>query len=835
MLSLFVILYRSIESLRILLVNYNTVTLVASGKEVFALVYRPIPTSTSTIIQSPERSDLEDTFNQPPERNDLEDTINKYPERNGLKTMNDEEVLTNISNIMDHSKKTYLEMVSSPPSTDDDDVSLSKLKPEIQQEVLVSNRHELDLIEKKNLHLSKISFGVSIIVKFSEMAGDTDSEMKPIPTDLINIDNYRQLVQTYLNLHAYNTALFWADKIVALTSGNPRDIYWLAQCMFLLKQFHRAAHLLRSQNLDKVSYRIFFKQLLLFFKLQSYVLCNYLTVRCLLEANELTEALKVINSMDMELFLQSNCNLSCSTSVDAGMFDETPKYQVQSSVLLLKGKVLEAMDNRGLASDCYKQALQCDVYCFEAFDALIQHHMLSATEEQDLLKSLPISHQCTTEEGQILYSLYKSKLKKYNTVVALVPHDDRFIFNNTPILHKISVNILETPTESKNVPEKETNTVERKEKIFNEPDSSIQARLENSLDLAVSQAELYYYNCDYVQCGKLTESILKKDPYHTSCLPIHISCQVELKQSNKLFTLAHNLVDLYPNLAISWFAVGCYYYIIGKRDSARRFLAKSTSLDRLFGPAWLAFGHSFAVESEHDQAMAAYFKASQLMKGCHLPLLYIGLECGLTNNVRLAEKFFQQAQIIAPEDPFVMHEMGVIAFHNSEYKGAEKHFQDALARIKPTKDAVIPERWEPLLNNLGHTCRKLEKYEEALEYHHQALVLNPQSASTYSAIGYVFALMNFTELAVHWFHKALGLRRDDTFSTTMLNYVIEQLSIEQPPYPDAPNYIPSYKFTAVTVEETAANESDITSEQQVSASDMSIEIDISEGTTYVKE
>ncbi len=33
------------------------------------------------------------------------------------------------------------------------------------------------------------------------------------------------------------------------------------------------------------------------------------------------------------------------------------------------------------------------------------------------------------------------------------------------------------------------------------------------------------------------------------------------------------------------------------------------------GAAWLAYGHSFAADNEHDQAMAAYFKASQLMKG----------------------------------------------------------------------------------------------------------------------------------------------------------------------------------------------------------------------------
>jgi anaphase-promoting complex subunit 6 len=54
-------------------------------------------------------------------------------------------------------------------------------------------------------------------------------------------------------------------------------------------------------------------------------------------------------------------------------------------------------------------------------------------------------------------------------------------------------------------------------------------------------------------------------------------------------------------------------------------MSKATQLDRLFGPAWLTYGHSFAIENEHDQAMAAYFKASQLMQGCHLPLLYIGL------------------------------------------------------------------------------------------------------------------------------------------------------------------------------------------------------------------
>lgn len=66
------------------------------------------------------------------------------------------------------------------------------------------------------------------------------------------------------------------------------------------------------------------------------------------------------------------------------------------------------------------------------------------------------------------------------------------------------------------------------------------------------------------------------------------------------------------------FSTNCYSDVSlcpGKQDPARRYLSKATLVDNMFGAAWLAYGHSFAADNEHDQAMAAYFKASQLMKG----------------------------------------------------------------------------------------------------------------------------------------------------------------------------------------------------------------------------
>ncbi|XP_064413680.1 cell division cycle protein 16 homolog isoform X2 [Latimeria chalumnae] len=524
----------------------------------------------------------------------------------------------------------------------------------------------------------------------------------------MNLERLRKRVRQYIQQQQYQSALFWADKVASLSHEDPQDIYWQAQCLYLTAQYHRAAHALRSRKLDKL-----------------YSACQYLAARCHYAAKEYQQALDIL---DMEEPISKKL-FEKSTKEENGLKEADNDWgisqsSIKSSICLLRGKIYDAMDNRALAAYSYKEALKLDVYCFEAFDLLTLHHMLTAQEEKELLDSLPFSKQCTEDEN-LLRFLFENKLKKYNK-----------------------------PSETE-IPE------------------SIDGLQEN-LDVVVSLAERHYYNCDFKMCYKLTSVVMGKDPFHANCLPVHIGTLVELNKANELFYLSHKLVDLYPNSPVSWFAVGCYYLMVGhKNEHARRYLSKATTLERTYGPAWIAYGHSFAVESEHDQAMAAYFTAAQLMKGCHLPMLYIGLEYGLTNNSKLAERFFSQALSIAPEDPFVMHEVGVVAFQNGDWKMAEKWFLDALEKIKAIGNEVTVDKWEPLLNNLGHVCRKLKKYEEALEYHRQALVLIPQNASTYSAIGYVHSLMGNFESAIDYFHTALGLRRDDTFSVTMLGHCIE--------------------------------------------------------------
>ena len=88
-----------------------------------------------------------------------------------------------------------------------------------------------------------------------------------------------------------------------------------------------------------------------------------------------------------------------------------------------------------------------------------------------------------------------------------------------------------------------------------------------------------------------------------------------MKMKSELFLLSHQLVDKNPSNAISWYSVGTFCLLSGKNHEARRYFSKASTMDPLLGAAWIGFGHSFALESEHDQAISAYSAASRILYG----------------------------------------------------------------------------------------------------------------------------------------------------------------------------------------------------------------------------
>lgn len=125
---------------------------------------------------------------------------------------------------------------------------------------------------------------------------------------------------------------------------------------------------------------------------------------------------------------------------------------------------------------------------------------------------------------------------------------------------------------------------------------------------------------------------------------------------------------------------------------------------------------------------------------------------------------------------------------NCSFESAEKLFSatlDMVTAVAAQHREPIPATWEPLLNNLAHCLRKNKRYSESLELHKRALVLKPQTASTFTAIGFVQTLLGQLENAIDSFHKSLALCHDEIFTLTILQYVTDDLKEELDAYTPA--------------------------------------------------
>lgn len=126
-------------------------------------------------------------------------------------------------------------------------------------------------------------------------------------------------------------------------------------------------------------------------------------------------------------------------------------------------------------------------------------------------------------------------------------------------------------------------------------------------------------------------------------LQVHISILAEIGDKTSLFKIAHRLIGTvkinFENLLrshfdvtldtnyedwLGWYCAGIYYLVIKNNGKAASLLEKALTKRPSSGLAYLALGHAFSYDREHDQAFNAFLMAERLMKGSALPQLYIG-------------------------------------------------------------------------------------------------------------------------------------------------------------------------------------------------------------------
>lgn len=538
-----------------------------------------------------------------------------------------------------------------------------------------------------------------------------------------SVAQLRLVVRDALEKHLFESAQFFADKLVTLSAGESMlDLFLLATSLYHTSQYKRAVHILNSRGAHLKSLD-----------------CRYLAARCLVcvsrHGRAAPRALTQKSSVRRAQFasrLYDECIDVLKEEPDDVEAHGVPlegaasaAVHTRAAVCVLRAKLYEILENRARAQRWYRAALLADVRCVEALEALVSRHYLTAAEEASLLQSLVFGPDCAW-----LRVFYEARLKKHSDAMQ---HVEQQLEALAPTID-----------------------------------------LRASADIAVARAEDAFTHFDFARAIELTTAVLSADPYHHTCLPIHIACLGELGRKHDLFYLAHELADGYPDSPLAWFAVACYYTTVEDLDQARRYFSKATALDGNFGAAWLGFGHSFAVQGEHDQAMAAYRTAARLFKGSHLPQLCIGMEYVQTAQLPLAEQFVSGAMNLCATDPLVWNELGVICYLHTYYDRAAEAFTRAL-ELAGAGARSVGAPMESTLFNLGHALRKLHRYDEAIAQYSRALALSPRNPSTYTALGFTYHLMGELDVAIEYYHKSLGLKPEDAFADEMLKRALAEV------------------------------------------------------------
>ena len=504
-----------------------------------------------------------------------------------------------------------------------------------------------------------------------------------------------------------------------------------------------------------------------------------------------------------------------------------------SRIFCAKGKLYDRLGNPGRSVSWLRRAVEIDVCCVEAMEYLIDRHLMSIDEEKTFLSSLDASFDgCGKSiEWCWLRDMYfarwnglgsessisredldvKTKTSVYGSdglsqfsFVAESMMTPKFSFdvagaNPSPLA------ISETPMTGSKAhvakPEKKSKSNAfglSNDGIYDIDEAFGRLQLDHNLGKSAEVMSMAAHRAYALNCLPLASHYCMEaqriDPLCPNHQFLHVAALLGLKKKEDLFRVAHQLVEINPKAPVSWYAVGCYYQLIGNFELAQRNFGRSTRLDPRCVESWIAFGCSFAATDESDQALAAFRAAQRLHNGGHHAILYMGMEYLRTNHLSLASHFLNASKRLNPNDPLCYNELGLCAYRQNDYNGAVSFFSQALKLVvkldlqadnymndfrgkvhrnpsqikadfgiysqKPplscrrrryfhgnynnmtTLECVhhcSDSFWEPTIFNLGQCYRKARRFEEAKVCFEKSIVLSPVSLT----LSYYYVLLFF--------------------------------------------------------------------------------------------
>ena len=287
--------------------------------------------------------------------------------------------------------------------------------------------------------------------------------------------------------------------------------------------------------------------------------------------------------------MSNQLNQASASSSGATSGPVTKEINPMSGIYNTIGQCYDQLDNRPRAVKALVAALTIDSACTEAAEYLVTHGLLSVPERRALIADkLDLSNGRAWLEGYYRFSLLGESI---NT--AANGRGDR--------CHSPERGVTSVP----------------KCQIMWEPSSA---------EWMARNAEHLYDRMLPEEAYRFARQAYTSDPFDSRGLLVYIACLLELKMKTELFYLAHELSSMYPKMAISWYAVGCYYLCCSKPEAAQKHLQRATKIDKRFAKAWVALGQSLSAQEESEHAIAAFRAACRLLPRDHRPMVLMAKE-----------------------------------------------------------------------------------------------------------------------------------------------------------------------------------------------------------------
>lgn len=453
--------------------------------------------------------------------------------------------------------------------------------------------------------------------------------------------------------------------------------------------------------------------------------CRYLAAQCLVRLGRFHEAL--------ELTGEDHTRWTGRASVKTPALDGGLK--LGSSVCHLRGQIHLRLEEPWKAKEAFMLALALDVKNYDSFSALLDGCLLGEDELWDFVQSLEYAAQAGPDadaRADLAYVrwMYTARLPK-----------------------RAQAHAAQAAAARQRLVEQH-------------------GALRTNAELLQSLAESLYQAMRYEDAYTVTSHLLALDPGAMLALPVHIACMYALPRLHPaLFLLAHRLTEAHPDSCEAWYAVGTWYAATQRWGEARRYFSKASLLDPRFVPSWIAFGHSFALEGESDQAITAYSTAARKFPDSGLPRLFIGMEHLAQGNGSLAQLFLQSAEKELGRDPLCANERGVALFHSGCIAEAIDCFQAALAAAAETQQPAAA--WSAVHLNLGLAYRRMGRDDEARVCLLRVLDYDPACAPAYIALGMCAHRRGDLADAIGWYHEGLGVDPRDPIGTELLGIALD--------------------------------------------------------------